>query len=84
VREVLEVFIRVCIFVDQPTFLSFVFKAISSRLDYVSNLLFITILWKSLKMTTAFTDVKKRNGDLFRLLQVCGELNSTHSAKLFT
>ena len=80
-------FIRVCIFVDQPTFLSFVFKAISSRLDYVSNLLFNTILWKSLNMKTAFTDVKKRNGDLFRLLQVCGklaELNSTHSAKLFT
>ena len=36
VREVLEVFIRVCIFLDQPTFLSFVFKAISNRLDYVS------------------------------------------------
>jgi len=38
VREVLEVFIRVCIFVDQPTFLSFVFKAISSRLDYEPDL----------------------------------------------
>ena len=37
VREVLEVFIRVCIFVDQPTFLGFVFRAISSRLDYVST-----------------------------------------------
>ena len=36
VREVLEVFVRVCIFLDQPMFLSFVFKAISSRLDYVS------------------------------------------------
>ena len=36
-REVLEVFIRVCIFVDQPTFLGFVFRAISSRLDYVST-----------------------------------------------
>ena len=37
VREVLEVFVRVCIFLDQPMLLSFVFKAISSRLDYVSN-----------------------------------------------
>ena len=37
VREVLEVFVRVCIFLDQPMFLSFVFKAISSRLDYVSS-----------------------------------------------
>ena len=37
VREVLEVFIRVCIVVDQPTFLGFVFKTISNRLDYVSN-----------------------------------------------
>lgn len=37
IREVLEVFIRVCIFLDQPIFLSFVFSAISSRLDYVSN-----------------------------------------------
>ena len=36
VREVLEVFVRVCIFLDQPMFLSFVFKVISSRLDYVS------------------------------------------------
>ncbi|XP_022803924.1 uncharacterized protein LOC111341234 isoform X4 [Stylophora pistillata] len=38
VREVLEVFIRVCIFLDQPTFLSFVFKAISNRLDYEPDL----------------------------------------------
>ncbi|CAH3158810.1 unnamed protein product [Porites evermanni] len=38
VREVLEVFIRVCIFVDQPTFLGFVFRAISSRLDYEPDL----------------------------------------------
>lgn len=37
VREVLEVFVRVCIFLDQPIFLSFVFNAISSRLDYVST-----------------------------------------------
>lgn len=37
IREVLEVFIRVCIFLDQPIFLSFVFNAISTRLDYVSN-----------------------------------------------
>ena len=37
VREVLEVFVRVCIFLDQPMFLSFVFKAISNRLDYVSS-----------------------------------------------
>ena len=37
VREVLEVFVRVCIFLDQPMLLSFVFKAISSRLDYVSS-----------------------------------------------
>lgn len=38
VREVLEVFIRVCIFVERPSFLSFVFKAISSRLDYEPDL----------------------------------------------
>ncbi|KAL9974515.1 hypothetical protein ACROYT_G011559 [Oculina patagonica] len=38
IREVLEVFVRVCIFLDQPIFLSFVFNAISSRLDYEPDL----------------------------------------------
>lgn len=38
VRELLEMFIRVCVFVVRPTFLSFVFKAISSRLDYEPDL----------------------------------------------
>lgn len=44
VREVLEVFVRVCIFLDQPMFLSFVFKAISSRLDYVSSAYLVPLL----------------------------------------
>ncbi|XP_067055550.1 uncharacterized protein [Acropora muricata] len=38
VREVLEMFIRVCIFVERPTFLSYVFKAIISRMDYEPDL----------------------------------------------